>query len=319
MPKMKQPVIYASPLQGFTDYRFRSAFERHFGGIDRYLAPYIRLDGKGEVKSREKRDIDPGNNMAGRTLPQLMVNRAEDFLKVSRFLQEQGYKEVNWNLGCPYPMVTRRGLGSGLLARPDRISDILRQVMQESSIKVSIKMRLGYEDPDEILRLLPALEPFELEHIGIHPRIGKQLYKGHADPERFAACLPLTRHRVFYNGDIDSPEKYQELQDRFPGVNDWMIGRGLIADPFLPSLIRSGNEERPSDWKEHFAAFHQELLDSYSEALSGPKHIIQRMCQFWGYWVRLFPDAGRGIKKLKKAHDLQDYQKAVRDLMITDS
>ena len=54
--------LHASPLQGFTDFRFRNAFQKYFGGIDQYIAPYIRVNGKMEIKASNERDILPANN-----------------------------------------------------------------------------------------------------------------------------------------------------------------------------------------------------------------------------------------------------------------
>ena len=170
--------LHASPLQGFTDFRFRQAFQSHFGGIDRFIAPYIRVKGKHEIKAASERDILPENNQGLDLIPQIITRDADAFLLVADFVQKLGYKELNWNLGCPYPMVAKRGMGSGLLVDPDKIGEILSRVNAETDILLSVKMRLGYESPEEIFRVLPVLELFPLTNIAIHPRIGKQLYRG---------------------------------------------------------------------------------------------------------------------------------------------
>ena len=105
--------LYSSPLQGFTDFRFRNAFQKYFGGVDQYMAPYIRLNGKMEIKASVKRDILPENNCTPDLIPQVITKDAGEFLFVAEFVQNLGYKELNWNLGCPYPMVAKRGMGSG--------------------------------------------------------------------------------------------------------------------------------------------------------------------------------------------------------------
>ncbi|MGJ8661934.1 MAG: tRNA-dihydrouridine synthase, partial [Bacteroidota bacterium] len=105
--------LLSSPLQGFTDYRFRNALNRHFGGVDTYYSPYIRLNGKLEIKPSYERDILPKNNQELQVIPQIMTNDADEFLFVAKYVQSLGYNELNWNLGCPYPMVTKRCMGSG--------------------------------------------------------------------------------------------------------------------------------------------------------------------------------------------------------------
>ncbi len=281
--------LHASPLQGFTDFRFRTAFQSFFGGIDQYIAPYIRINGKLEIKAASERDIDPANNQSLDLIPQIITKDADGFLFVAKYVQALGYNELNWNLGCPYPMVAKRGMGSGLLKMPERIDEILNRVSTESDIRISVKMRLGYESPQEIFRVLPVLEKYKLAHIAIHPRIGKQLYRGDVDLKTFEECIGQSSHPVFYNGDITSVQGFREMKDRFPSISHWMIGRGLIADPFLPAMIKADHPVYPENRYEVFMTFHDMLFSSYEEALSGPKHLLMKMYSFWEYFIQSFP------------------------------
>jgi len=307
--------LHSSPLQGFTDFRFRNAFQKFFGGIDQYIAPYIRVKGNLEIKAASKRDILPENNQALDLVPQIITKDADEFLFVADHIQNLGYNELNWNLGCPYPMVAKRGMGSGLLNSPDKINEILKRVSAESDIQLSIKMRLGYEDSREIFRVLPVLEPYPLTNIAIHPRIGKQLYKGEVDLVSFAECLGESSHKIFYNGDITSLQRFREMKDRFPGISNWMIGRGLIADPFLPAMIKADYPVYPENRYEIFSSFHDILFSSYEEALSGPKHTLMKMYSFWEYFIYAFPSSPKGLKKIRKAQSITAYREAVRQLI----
>jgi len=185
--------LLSSPLQGFTDFRFRNALNKYFGGIDTFYAPYIRLNGKLEIKPAYERDLLPKNNTVAELIPQIMTNDADEFLLVAKYVKQMGYKELNWNLGCPYPMVTNRCLGSGLISDAARIDEILKKVHAESDILVSMKMRMGYDSPEEILDVLPLLEKYPIKNIAIHARIGKQLYKGGVDLDGFQCCLANTK------------------------------------------------------------------------------------------------------------------------------
>ncbi len=307
--------LYSSPLQGFTDFRFRSAFHEYFGGIDQYMAPYIRLNGKMDMKASTRRDLLPENNQIPDLIPQVLTKDAGELKFVIETVQKLGYKELNWNLGCPYPMVAKRGMGSGLLSKPGIIEEVLHNVLEESDIKLSVKMRLGYESADEIFEVLPVLEKFKLEHISIHPRIGKQLYKGDADLNRFENCLKQSSHTIIYNGDITSVQTFRKLEERFTTIDNWMIGRGLISDPFLPSMIKANTLVYPEDRYERFREFHDSLFSSYEEALSGTKHVLIRMLQFWGYFIRSFPASPKGLKIIKKAKDYNSYKAAVQHIL----
>jgi tRNA-dihydrouridine synthase B len=311
--------IHSSPLQGITDFRFRNAFQRFFGGIDQYIAPYIRLNGKLEIKPGNERDILPSNNISLDLIPQIITKDADEFLSVAKYVQNLGYTELNWNLGCPYPMVAKRGMGSGLLSMPEKIDEILNRVSAETDIQVSVKMRLGYESPQEIFHVLPVLERYRLANITIHPRIGKQLYRGEVDLKAFEECLRQTTHKIFYNGDITSVRSFREMKERFPAINNWMIGRGLIADPFLPAMIKADNPLYPEKRYEVFKTFHDALFSSYEEALSGPTHLLMKMYSFWEFFILSFPKTPKGLKKIKKSRNLGVYREVVKQIIDNEA
>lgn len=307
--------LLSSPLQGFTDFRFRNAFNTYFGGIDTFYSPYIRFNGKMVIKSSFQKDILPENNTVPRVIPQIMTNDAEEFLFVVKFIQQYGYKELNWNLGCPYPMVTKQGMGSGLICNPQKIDHILDRVHTETDIVVSMKMRMGYESSEEILHVFPVLEKYPIKNIAIHARIGKQLYKGGVDLESFQRCLDNTNQKLYYNGDITSVAVFREMQERFPKIDHWMIGRGLIADPFLPGMIKNNTTTYPKNRFKIFSEFHDTIYQQYDEALSGPTPIKMKMLGFWEYFSTIFPNPQKTFKKIKKAGNARAYQQAVKEIL----
>ncbi len=307
--------LLSSPLQGFTDFRFRNAFHHYFGGIDTFYAPYIRLDGKMVVKNSYQRDLLPEHNDILEVIPQVITNDAEEFLFVAKYVQELGYKELNWNLGCPYPMVTKRGMGSGLICDPAKIDHILDRAHSETDILVSMKMRMGYEDSNEILNAFPILDKYPLKNIAIHARIGKQLYKGGVDLDAFERCIPATKHKLYYNGDIISVAAFKNMQERFPSIDHFMIGRGLIADPFLPSMIKNDTTEYPKDRWKIFSEFHDTIYEQYDAALSGPTPIKMKMQGFWSYFSETFSNPQKTFKKIKKANNPKAYKLAVSEIL----
>ncbi|WP_396161556.1 tRNA dihydrouridine synthase [Flavobacterium sp.] len=306
--------LLSSPLQGFTDYRFRNAFQHYFGGIDTFYSPYIKLNGKLAIKGSYERDILPENNTTLEVIPQIITNDAEEFLFVANYVQQLGYKELNWNLGCPYPMVAKCGMGSGLIRNTTQIEHILQRVHEETNIIVSMKMRMGYENPTEILDVFPILDHFPIKNIAIHARIGKQLYKGGVDLDSFQKCLDHTKHKIYYNGDITSVEKLRMMQDRFPSIDHWMIGRGLISDPFLPSMIKNNTTEYPKNRLEIFESFHDTIYHDYDAYLSGPTPIRMKMLGFWEYFSESFSNPQKTFKKIKKAGNSKNYEAAVKEI-----
>lgn len=310
--------LLSSPLQGFTDFRFRNAINQYFGGIDTYYSPYIRLNGKMEIKASYQRDLLPENNSDIEVIPQVITNDPDEFLFVAKYVQELGYKELNWNLGCPYPMVTKSGMGSGLICNTQKINAVLDKAHSESDIIVSMKMRLGYDNAQEILDVFPILDTYPLKNIAIHARLGKQLYKGGVHLDDFQKCIENTKHKLYYNGDITSVTKFREMQERFPSIDHWMIGRGLIADPFLPSMIKKDTTEYPDNKMELFSAFHDTLYEGYSQSLSGSAHILLKMHHLWEYFSVIFSNPHKVMKKIKKTKNIRNYEIAVKEIITAE-
>ncbi|WP_107038177.1 tRNA dihydrouridine synthase [Brumimicrobium mesophilum] len=310
--------LLSSPLQGFTDFRFRNALHHYFGGIDTFYAPYIRLQGKMVIKNSYQIDLDPDNNSTLEVIPQVMTNDPDEFLFVVKYVQSLGYKELNWNLGCPYPMVTKSGMGSGMICQPAKINEVLHKAHNESDIVVSMKMRMGYENPEEILNTFPILDKYPLKNIAIHARIGKQLYKGPVDLDAFEKCIPATKHKLYYNGDITSVTAFKAIEERFPQLDHFMIGRGLIADPFLPSMIKNNTTEYPKNRWEIFSQFHDTIYQQYDEYLSGPTPIKMKMQGFWQYFAETTSNPHKTYKAIKKATNPQKYREAVNKILRTE-
>jgi tRNA-dihydrouridine synthase B len=310
--------LLSSPLQGFTDFRFRNALHHYFGGIDTFYAPYIRLNGKLKIKQSYQNDLQPKNNKVPTIIPQVMTNSAEEFLFVCEYVQSLGYTELNWNLGCPYPMVTKSGMGSGLICMPEKIDHILDQAHNKTNLTISMKMRLGYESPHEIIESFKVLDKYPLKNIAIHARLGKQLYKGGVDLDGFQNCIENTKHTLYYNGDIISVAAYKDRKERFPSINHFMIGRGLIADPFLPQMIKTNTGIYPEKRWETFKRFHDTIYADYDAYLQGPTPIKMKMLGFWEYFSQSFSNPQKTYKKIKKATNPQKYQAAVAEIFASE-
>ncbi len=306
------PYIYMAPLRGITDALFRRIYTRHFSGVDAAVAPFVNPQQPQAIKSGELlKDIIPKVNVQRlKLVPQLLNNNADDFLVVAARIHDLGYDEINWNLGCPAPMVAKKKRGSGLLPYPDEIESLLEKVLPRLKPRLSIKMRLGYRDYDESMELLPRLNKYPLTEIIIHPRLGVQLYKGKASPEYFSLCKNYTRHTLVYNGDIVSLESFSELQEKLPGIDRWMLGRGLIADPLLPEKIK-GIKISKDQKQKRLTSFHDELYTTMKDHLSGPGHLLGRMKQIWPYFIDSFPEKKKKLKAIIKASTEAKYWEAV--------
>lgn len=346
---MKQPFLILAPMRGITTMHYRKAFVRHFGGLDAEMAPFITTVPAEKVNPKLLRDVLPENNSGLPLIPQLLGKDAGEFVKLAKALHDLGYGEVNWNLGCPHKPVRNKGRGSGLLPHPERVDALLDRICAESPCQVSVKVRLGVSDPSELMNLIPVLNRYPLSEVIIHPRTAEQMYEGEVDLDAFAECHKLIGHPVCYNGDINSLEFFQTLEARLPTIGNWMLGRGLLANPFLceqikahhnshgatrpglrPPLPRRGTEQSPEDRNsgEGFSAFpkpdeavarlrafHDEVFESYRSVIDGDLPMLGKMKEFWSYPAQNLSNGRKFLKKVKKCHRLTTYQDIINEYL----
>ena len=302
--------LYLAPLQGVTNRVFRAVYVNHFSGFDAAFAPFIPAVAVDRMTEKHFKDLVPDPALKIPLVPQILGNDAPSFVATVKVIAGFGYGEVSWNLGCPYPMVAKKVRGSGLLPHPDRIARFLDAVCPSLPIPLSVKVRLGLHDRDEILRLMPLFNGYPLKEVIIHARLGVQMYKGEVDLEGFERAAALSGHPVAYNGDIADTAGFQTLRERFPAVDAWMIGRGALADPFLAGRI-VGNPPCADPLGE-VAAFHDDLYAAYREVLSGPGHALDKMKEVWSYLGPSVGGAEAELAAISRSKTFSPYEAAAR-------
>ena len=98
----KEPCCCFAPMEGITGYVYRSAHHALFPHVDRYFTPFLQPNQNHRFASRDRNDVLPEHNKGITLIPQILTNRAEDFIWMAGELEALGYDEVNLNLGCPY-------------------------------------------------------------------------------------------------------------------------------------------------------------------------------------------------------------------------
>lgn len=303
------PTIILAPLQGFTDMTFRNVYSDHFKGVDEAVAPFISTMGQQRLKPSRIKDVLPENNRKMPVVPQILSNVAKDFIFLARHLYDIGYSRVNWNLGCPHSKIAKKKRGSGLLPHPEMIDSILSGIIPAIPNTLSVKVRLGRKSKIEINELIPVFNRHNLDEIILHPRTGIQMYEGTSDHDAFGSALEQSRHPFTYNGDIRDLESFDIVQKKFETIRRFMIGRGILSNPFLPEQIKKHNEK--SDFYIRLKDFHTDLFDHYRAVLSGPGHLTGRMKGFWKYLGPSFRHDKKHLKQIFKAQTTDTYLAAV--------
>lgn len=306
--------IHFAPLQGYTEAIYRQAHARIFGGVDSYYTPFVRVE-RGEIRRKDIRELEPDNNRDVPLVPQLIAPNVDKMEQILALFIEKGYEHVDINLGCPFPILAKRHNGAGMLPYPEEVSTLLRTAVEKyPNLSFSVKMRLGWDNPQECLALLPLLNELPLTSIIMHPRLGKQQYKGEVDMEAFEAFYNECRRPLIYNGDLLTVEDIQAVSERFPRLAGAMIGRGLLANPALALEYRQGQPLAEKEMQEKLRLFHADVFAQYGNLLEGgDQQLLTKMKTFWEY---LLPEGDRKAKKaIHKANKLEAYQTAVNKLL----
>ena len=300
--------LHFAPVQGHTDAAYRHFHSLIYNGTQTYYTPFIRLE-KDSIRPRDIKDITSELNAGLHLVPQIIFRDAHELNTLVNQLKSMGIKEIDLNMGCPFPLQTGHGRGAATIANETLAQEVVNCVNSNPDISFSVKMRLGMQNPDEWKKLLPYLNKIKLKHVTLHPRVAKQQYGGEVDMNQFEAFLKESKNPVIYNGDIKSPEDIKIIVEKYPEINGVMVARGILGRPSLLSEYSSGKEWTEEERLEKMLEFHRRLFQHYSNVLCGDSQLISKIQPFWEYSEN---EIGRKAwKAIKKATNISKYQTAV--------
>lgn len=301
---------YLAPLEGITTYIYRNAYHKCFRPMDKYFTPFLVPHSKKGFSAREQKEIMPEHNEGMHVVPQILSNHAGDCLQTIEKLKCFGYREINLNLGCPSKTVVSKYRGSGFLAKPEELDRFLDEVFSSADVKISVKTRIGRDDPEEFYHLLDIYNKYPMEELIIHPRVQKDFYNNHPNLDLYAYAVKESRNPLCYNGDLFQPEDVREFLEHFPETETLMLGRGIIRNPGLTEKLEEGSVITAARLQE----FHDEVFHGYLDINSGDKPVLFKMKEIWCYMMELFPEHEKQIKKIRKTQTAQSYEAAVTEL-----
>lgn len=300
--------LHFAPVQGHTDAAYRHFHSTIYGGNLTYYTPFIRWEKDG-IRPRDIKDITSELNQGIHLVPQIIFRNSQELHSLVESLIDFGIKEIDLNMGCPFPLQTGHGRGAATITNEGLAQEVVNCVNSHSDIKFSVKMRLGYQDKEEWKTLLPYLNKIDLKHITLHPRVAKQQYGGEVDLTQFGEFLRESKNPVIYNGDLTSLEDIKAIEENFPDINGIMLGRGILGRPSLLREYEEGKEWKREERIAKMLEFHRQLFTYYSNVLCGETQIISKTQPFWEYAER---EIGRKAwKAIKKSSNLPKYQTAV--------
>ena len=298
-----------APLEGLTDAIYRRVHHDTFGGIRKYYMPFVSPAASLSFTSRQQRDISPAANAGVPAVPQILARDAELFLAMAARLRDAGYQEVNLNLGCPSGTVTAKGKGAGMLRDVTALRRFLDTVYSRAPLPVSLKTRIGFDDPGEWPRLLALFTQYPVHEWILHPRTCREQYQGSPRRTCYEEALQAAAFPVIYNGDLFTAQDATAFLAGYPACPGLMLGRGLATNPALAQEIQGG----PKLTLDSLVTFHDRLFAAYLEEWP-ESAVVGRMHGIMAYLAQAVdcPDSVR--KRLRKATSTAAYEDAAAQL-----
>lgn len=304
--------IHFAPLQGYTDSIFRKLHAEIFGGVDKYYTPFIRVE-RGDFRKKDIRELPDETELC--TIPQIIAStKPEDIEKMVAMLEEKGYKEVNINMGCPFPMIAKHGMGSGLLADKEAVKAMIKVLEAHPSMQFSLKTRLGYDDENQIFEMTDIINSFPFTEVTMHPRIAKDQYSGDINHQKFAEFAKVCKHPLIYNGDVTTLDDINKISTVYPTLKGIMIGRGLLMNPALASEYKNGVIMSDKEKKDKSKQLIKNLFTQCEELMNGEEQSVAHVKAYFEY---LLPDIEkRNRKKVLKANKAEKLRGAIAEFFL---
>jgi len=299
---------YFAPMEGLTDSIYRRLHHKYFPGVDRYYMPFLSPTIHRSLTHKEDRELPMADSVPFSAVPQVLTKVSADFLWAAQVCKDRGYEEVNLNVGCPSGTVVSKGKGSGMLRDPATLDQFLDEIFAASPLPVSVKTRLGLEDPQEFPALLEIFNRYPIKELTIHPRVRKQFYDGNVHMALFDYAVANSTNPLCYNGDILSLSQAESIVQKYPNVEAVMIGRGLVADP---GMLSGGTDAK------QLKAFMDEMMEVYTVEFGGARNAIFRLKENWGFLHDRFEGCDKLWKRLRKCTDAAEFKAITDEIFAT--
>jgi tRNA-dihydrouridine synthase B len=305
------PVLALAPMQGVTDWPFLKLIAG-YGGADVYVTEYFRV----YATSRLQKDIlkSVTENPTGRPIiAQMIGDDIPALVRTARELEQYPVAAVDLNLGCPAPVVYRKGAGGGLLREPARVNAILGALRDAVKGRFTVKTRIGFDSAEVFSELLPIFARHSLDLVTVHARTVKEMYRSEVHYEFIARAVAALRCPVVANGNVYSAQKAAEVL-RLTGARGLMIGRGVIRNPWLFRQIREHQRGEPIFMPRgtEVLGYVQALCEAVCSPAARESARAQKMKKYMNYLGVGVEPTGQFLHQIRRVSTIADLFRVCR-------
>ena len=233
--------FFLAPMASVTDMPFRILCKKYGAGLvyTEMISAEAIVRGKNSDKMKFSEEEKP-------IAVQLFGGNERSLVKAAKIVEELGANIVDFNMGCPYRTIINQGAGSALLKNPEKVRKIIISMVKNLDVPMTIKTRIGFKKPDEILKIVKIVEKSGASAVAVHGRTVDQGYRGKSDWNMIKKIKEIIDIPVIGSGDVFSHVDAEKMieQTRCDFV---MIGRGAMGNPFIFKEINDYfNDKKPT-------------------------------------------------------------------------
>ena len=311
--ELKNNLILA-PMAGVTDLPFRLITEKFNPGLVCTEMVSSKALFYGDEKTKQLLKTD------GEKRPismQIFGSDTESMKFAAKYVSEIA-DIVDINMGCPAPKVVKNGDGSRLLLDLNKAEEIIKAVVSNSKVPVTLKFRKGWDNDHVVAcELAQIAEKNGIAAITIHGRTRDEFYSGKADWDIIKKVKESVNIPVIGNGDVVDEESAKQMLE-YTGVDGIMIGRGSMGNPWIfaqiqhyletgEKLPRPTNQEKYEILKEHIE------LDIREK---GETVALNEMRKHIGWYTKNMKDASTFRNEVNHTTSKEELIKIVKDYFL---
>jgi len=304
--------IVLAPMEGVIDFAMREILTS--GGSYSYgLTEFMRVNdhllSKSQFIKYAPELLTGGKTRSGTPIYIQLLGQNKSWMAENAFRAYQmGAPGIDLNFGCPAKTVNKNKGGSILLREPSVVHNIVKEVRTAvpSSIPVTVKMRLGYEDKTLAIENAQAIEAAGATSLAVHARTKLEGYKPPAHWHWIARIKDQVNIPIIANGDIWSKTDALNCMTE-SGCADIMLGRGALSLPNLADVIGKG--DIPYGWHQTCRS----IIDysEYRRDHNNQNFVPNRIKQWLSYLKRQYPQAEMLFTEIKRMRELTEIIPAI--------
>jgi nifR3 family TIM-barrel protein len=308
------PLLLA-PMEDVSDPPFRALCKEN--GADVVYTEFVSSEGliRDAAKSKIKLDIYEKERPVG---IQIFGANLDSMLKAVDIVEKTKPDIIDINFGCPVKKVVSKGAGAGILKDLDLMEKLTEAIVKRTKVPVTVKTRLGWDQNSiKIVEIAERLQDAGCKAIAIHGRTRTQMYKGDADWTYIEKVKnnPRMHIPVFANGDINTPEKAQQIKNL--GLDGAMIGRASIGNPWffneVKYFLKTKNHLPPATISERVAMAKRHL--EMAIGWKGERLGIYETRRHYANYFKGIPDFKPYRQKLVTSDEPKDVYSTLRKVL----